>query len=233
MKYFFKDKTILLSLIKRTPEIAILRLYELFESIQLKHGDKGEIGEKGIKGEKGEVGSKGDVGAVGPIGPQGQKGSKGDKGESGRDGKNGKSGRDGRAGRDGVNGKDGRDGSPDTAEEVRDKLQMLRGENRLDASAIKNLPQSIKTHSQRSTRLGRGTGSPLLFYDLTPQCNGVLKTFTVPSHRPNSALLFSTQFPVIFRPTIDYSASGSALTLTNEVSAPEAGQTLLFLYAEN
>ncbi len=42
-----------------------------------------------------------------------------------------------------LNLKNGKDGSPDSPEEVRDKLQTLKGSNRLDASAIKNLPQSI------------------------------------------------------------------------------------------
>lgn len=49
--------------------------------------------------------------------------------------------------RDGVDGENGQDGSPDTAEQVRDKLESLEGENRLDASAIKNLPKIIKEKS--------------------------------------------------------------------------------------
>jgi len=55
-----------------------------------------------------------------------------------------KDGRDGLDGLPGVPGLDGKDGSPDTPEEVRDKLETLKGEDRLDASAIKNLPQFIK-----------------------------------------------------------------------------------------
>ena len=47
-------------------------------------------------------------------------------------------------GRDGSNGSNGIDGSPDKPTEVRDKLETLKGEERLDASAIKNLPQLIK-----------------------------------------------------------------------------------------
>lgn len=53
----------------------------------------------------------------------------------GRDGKDGLDGRDGKDGKDGVNG------SPDTAEEIKGKLESLKGEERLDAFAIKNLPQ--------------------------------------------------------------------------------------------
>lgn len=53
---------------------------------------------------------------------------------------------DGKDGKDGVgvDGKDGKDGSPDTAEQVRDKLETLEGEDRLDASSIKNLPEFTK-----------------------------------------------------------------------------------------
>lgn len=43
------------------------------------------------------------------------------------------------------NGVDGRDGSPDTPDQIRDKLQSLKDENRLDASSIKNLPKSVET----------------------------------------------------------------------------------------
>jgi hypothetical protein len=55
-----------------------------------------------------------------------------------------KDGRDGVDGAPGLNGLDGKDGSPDKPEEVRDKLEKLKGEERLDAKAIKNLPQYIK-----------------------------------------------------------------------------------------
>lgn len=54
-----------------------------------------------------------------------------------------KDGKDGEDGKDGI-GEPGKDGSPDTAEVVRNKLETLRGEDRLDASAIKNLPKFIK-----------------------------------------------------------------------------------------
>ncbi len=63
------------------------------------------------------------------------------KGEDGKDGYTPIKGKDYF---DGENGKDGENGSPDTPEQVRDKLETLEGENRLDASAIKNLPEFIK-----------------------------------------------------------------------------------------
>lgn len=44
---------------------------------------------------------------------------------------------------DGKDGENGKDGSPDTAEQLRDKLETLEGEERLDAKAIKNLPKYV------------------------------------------------------------------------------------------
>lgn len=50
-----------------------------------------------------------------------------------------KDGKDGTNGKDGKEGTPGRDGSPDEPSEVRDKLETLKDDERLDASAIKGL----------------------------------------------------------------------------------------------
>lgn len=82
--------------------------------------------------------------------------------------KNGKDGKDGRDGKDGKDGKSikgdkgekgdkgdtgtaifggkGKDGSPDTPEQIVIKLESLEGEDRLDASAIKNLPEFVQNN---------------------------------------------------------------------------------------
>jgi len=67
-------------------------------------------------------------------------------------------------------------------------------------------------------------------FDLTSEVNGTLKVFTVPKHTTALAVL-STQRPLIFRPTIDFTTTDTVLTLTSEVSAPQTGQTLLFIYS--
>lgn len=67
---------------------------------------------------------------VGPAGPRGPRGLKGEPGE------NGKSIR-------GPKGDKGEDGSPDTPYEIRDKLSLLKGNERLDAKAIKNLAKEM------------------------------------------------------------------------------------------
>jgi hypothetical protein len=53
----------------------------------------------------------------------------------------------GKDGRDGTNGTNGKDGSPDTPAQVRDKLESLEDEERLDVSAIKGLDnyEELKT----------------------------------------------------------------------------------------
>ena len=73
-----------------------------------------------------------------------------------KDGENGKDGIDGLNGKDGENGKDG---SPDTGEEIADKLESLEGEARLDAKAIKNLEDYLK--SSEVVKVISGGGSNL------------------------------------------------------------------------
>lgn len=97
-----------------------------------------------------------------------------------KDGRDGKDGVDGLNGIDGINGTDG---SPDTAEQVRDKLETLKKEERLDIKAIKgvekltseienktnaNTERAISILDQRTqflinkatTSLGNGSGTP-------------------------------------------------------------------------
>lgn len=49
----------------------------------------------------------------------------------------------------GPQGEPGKDGSPDTATEIRDKIESLTGEERLDASAVKNLPEFVEKTGSR------------------------------------------------------------------------------------
>lgn len=90
-------------------------------------------GDRGISGEVGQKGEKGDRGMTGPAG------TKGDQGISGAPGPRGPQGLPG------IDGKEGPAGSPDTPEQIKGKLETLEGEDRLDAKAIKNLPEMIQT----------------------------------------------------------------------------------------
>ncbi len=104
------------------PEIELRINKDDFKAkLGIKDGKNGKDGKTPVKGVDYFDGQKGDpgesiVGLEGPPGPPGES-IKGDP------------------------GKDGLDGSPDTAFEVRDKLQTLSGGDRLDASYIKNLPK--------------------------------------------------------------------------------------------
>lgn len=60
---------------------------------------------------------------------------------------------DGKDGIDGIDGKDGKDGSPDTAKEIKDKLETLKGEERLDSSAIKGLDTLEKGITNRAIEI--------------------------------------------------------------------------------
>lgn len=84
-----------------------------------------------IKGDKGDMGYKGE---------------KGDKGNPGKDGKNGVDGKDGINGKDGTSGVDGTNGDIKdlSPEEIRDELELLQGNDRLDKAAIKGLDEEIK-----------------------------------------------------------------------------------------
>lgn len=120
----------------------------------------------------------------------------------------------------------------ENAEQMRDKIESLVGENRLDKSAIKGLDEELKKISEKTSGpqyvAGR-MGARVHYYDLTPQCNGVLKVFSVPL---NFGILgvFSTEFPIIYRPQIDWTEGNKTLTLTAQVSAPATGQTLWLQY---
>lgn len=89
-----------------------------------------------------------------------QDGKPGPRGLQGKPGKDGKDGPRGLRGLKGEQGDPGHDGSPDTPEEIVQKLESLTGEDRLDATAIKNLPAFI------SEKIVGTAGGPRLFTSL-------------------------------------------------------------------
>ncbi|MAH46486.1 hypothetical protein CMI37_11680 [Candidatus Pacearchaeota archaeon] len=86
-------------------------------------------------------------GERGPAGPSGRDGKTGEKGPKGFKGDQGKAGPTGPA---------GQDGSSDSPEEIKDKLELLIGNERLDASAINNLDLFVAAASVNERR---GTGA--------------------------------------------------------------------------
>jgi hypothetical protein len=124
---------------------------------------------------------------------------------------------------------------PETPEIIRDKLESLTGEERLDKSAIKGLEERIleleaKITSSKGGMRGMRKIPIVKRYRLTDQCNGVLKSFVLPKDTVDVLGVFGTQFPINYDPYNtgggDWSLTGNTLTLGSGVSAPETGQTL-------
>lgn len=117
----------------------------------------------------------------------------------------------------------------------RDGLELLQGDERLDKKFIKGLDEELsKIKTETNSRLmglgaAGGAKGRVHIYDASSQLNGILKTFSIPL---NFGILgvFSTQFPLIFRPIIDYTVGNKSITLTSAVSAPATGQSLIIQY---
>ena len=191
---------------------------------------KGEKGEKGERGEMGEMGSRGEKGDS-IIGPPGLIGERGLPGANGKDGES----------IIGPPGTPGMNGSPDTPEQVRDKLEELQGEDRLDKKSIKGLPELeeyvYKIPTGRTVVGGMWNKSnKIRTKSLTSQCNGSTKAFTLPVDCEEIIGVFGTQFPINFDVISDWTFAASTataaptLTLGASVSAPETSQTLWVMY---
>lgn len=73
------------------------------------------------------------------------------------------------------------------------------------------------------------SGSSSKTSDLSSQCTGSNKVFTIPAFTTILSLI-GTDAPIVYRPTIDFVASGTTLTLQAGVTAPSSGATLLLTY---
>ena len=94
---------------------------------------------------------------------------------------------------------------------------------------------------KRDTGRSRGTlhrgGLDLVRDDLSSQCDGSTTTFTLTATpKADTVQLYSTQFPIIYRPEVDFTVDVSANTVsleTSEVGAPKSGQTLVAMYVKS
>lgn len=126
----------------------------------------------------------------------------------------------------------GKDGSPDSPEQVRDKLETLQGEERLDASAIKNLPELIKASESPRAIFGSAK-TKVIVLDLSAQLNGVLKTFNIGTHYGIISVNSSSAPFGAFRPIVDYNEVGKTIVFTSNVDAAVSlatGQSLIIQY---
>lgn len=135
---------------------------------------------------------------------------------------------------DGVNGTDGANGSPDTPEQIRDKIESLTGDERTDKTAIKGLEEEIvKLRTEissipRGGGGGRGKSFVVRRVNLSSQLNGSTRAFTLPQDTVDILGIWGTQHPFSFD-TADWTFVGRTLTLTDSISPPAAGQTLFVL----
>lgn len=195
----FEDKIV--EIAQEITEEEVTRQLSELRGPQGPMGDRGEQGES-IIGEQGPEGPQGPQGERGPIGPPG------------------KQGKPGIPGRDGKDGKDGKEGSPDKPEEIRNKLQALRGVDRLDASAIKNLPSGKGAM--------RGGGTALTFEVPTGTVDGSNAVFTLSVPAKSTLLLFFVNGQLLRAGGEDYTLSGRTVTLN---TAPPTGSIIQALYA--
>lgn len=145
---------------------------------------------------------------------------------------------DGEQGKQGLNGKDADekkiikavqeyvDKNGLKVEDVIKELKNPKSKHRLGVEHIYNMPNKGFLDQR-----WHGGGNIVEYIDLSSQLNGVLKTFTIPS-ASKVILLVGTEFPIIYRPTIDFTFTKNTIILTSQVSAPLKGQTLTALYAK-
>ena len=120
------------------------------------------------------------------------------------------------------------------AEQVRDKLETLEGDERLDKKYIKGLDEELT--AIRNLPRGGGGAPRRVFQpyrdDFSSLTDGSTKTFYLTRAPLDEAtvMVFGTDFPTILRPTIDFTIANKALTLTSAVPAPNTGATLLVTY---
>ena len=108
-----------------------------------------------IRGEKGDDGEQGPQGEsiVGPQGEKGERGEKGDEGPAGKDGEDGKS-------IVGPAGADGKDGSPDTGDQIIEKIndseELIKKERVEGIEEIEKTVRSIELRPTGGSGVARG-----------------------------------------------------------------------------
>lgn len=129
---------------------------------------------------------------------------------------------------------------PETPEGIRDKLETLVDEERLDVSAIKGLLERLEKIEKMKSNSGQsgGTGNPrntIQAYDLSASLDGVTATFSLPAFSKVWQVALSSN-PVL-RPTVDYTINGSlfTVTFTSEIDPATkltSGQSCIVYYSE-
>ena len=123
--------------------------------------------------------------------------------------------------------------SEESAEDIRNKLELLEGEERLNVSAIEGLEDLLKriekVEKKPDTIINGGViGRDLIKdIDLSSQLDGVTKTFQLPAVW-NVVSVHLSSFPHALRKTVDFTYTPTSITFTSEIDAAVAlatGQT--------
>ena len=123
-----------------------------------------------------------------------------------------------------------------TGEAVANKLESLPEDKKLLISAIKGLEGELKRIEGTARTRGLLGGVRRVFQpyvdDFSGSTDGSTKIFYL-SREPlktGAVMVYGTDFPVILRPTIDFTIEAKKLTLTDEVAAPSSGASLICTY---
>lgn len=184
---------------------------------------------------RGEKGDKGDQGDPGKDGRDGENGLNGRDGRDGKDGKNGKDGRDGETpDTSGIALEAAKlaldellpqiptiepldQEIPKYGEAVRDSLELLQGDERLDVSAIKGLDDKITTIESKTVRWAGGNKAVYLYVDGAKK--GLVNTLNIKS----GTGVVASYSKVNGLDTITFAASdGSGITIETPPETPNA-----------
>ena len=122
----------------------------------------------------------------------------------------------------------------ETPQEVRNKLESLKGEDRLDKENIRGLEDEINALRVAISSIprGRGMGRAKIQItrrvSLTDQVDGNTRSFTLPPDTVDVLMLQGSQLPAT-ADSADWTLRGNTLTLADSVATPVAGQTLTAL----
>ena len=96
---------------------------------------------------------------------------------------------------------------------------------------IKDLKEKVFKVTTAQASKGIGATNAVQYADLSSQCDGATRTFTVPRHRIVLGLN-STQFPIVYRPVTDFTTANLILTTSSALDPVAVGQTLIFTYVK-
>ncbi len=130
----------------------------------------------------------------------------------------------------------------DGPDEIRNKLELLQGDERLDIKYIKGIDEydkrlyAIENRPNVGGWSSGGGGKIAKYYDLSPLLNGVTKTFSLPAFW-RVINIQSSSSPNPMRENTDFTVDGTLFQVTflagvDASTVLAAGQTILALYTE-